>query len=50
VIGTDTNKIIKSVEKLLKDKKAYALMAKAKNPYGDGKASIRIVKAMKAQA
>ncbi len=50
VIGTDTNKIIKSVEKLLKDKKSYARMAKAKNPYGDGKASIRIVKAMKAQA
>ena len=47
VIGTETKTFIMSVEKLLKDKKTYARMAKAKNPYGDGTASERIVKIMR---
>lgn len=44
VIGTDTKRIIKKVTELLKDKKKYRLMARAKNPYGDGTASRKIVR------
>ncbi len=44
VIGIERNKIFSSIEKLIKNKKVYDKMAKAKNPFGDGKASQRIVK------
>jgi UDP-N-acetylglucosamine 2-epimerase (non-hydrolysing) len=44
VIGTEARAIVRSVETLLKSKRTYARMAKAKNPYGDGKAAMRIVK------
>ncbi len=44
VIGTDKNAIIKKAIELIKNKKKYRRMARAKNPYGDGKASQRIVK------
>lgn len=44
VIGTDAKVIVKAVEGLLFNKKMYTRMAKAKNPYGDGTASRRIVK------
>ncbi|MBI3309343.1 MAG: UDP-N-acetylglucosamine 2-epimerase (non-hydrolyzing) [Candidatus Melainabacteria bacterium] len=44
LVGIDGNKIYKEVSKLLKDKKLYKKMAKAKNPYGDGKAAIKIRK------
>ncbi|OGX24087.1 MAG: UDP-N-acetylglucosamine 2-epimerase [Omnitrophica WOR_2 bacterium RIFCSPHIGHO2_01_FULL_48_9] len=44
VVGTDTKKVIGSIRKLLKDKKKYQKMSRVKNPYGDGKASQRIVK------
>lgn len=43
VIGTDTTNIVKSVERMLNDKKIYARMSRAKNPYGDGTASKKIV-------
>ncbi len=43
MVGTDKNKIFESANKLLNDKKAYNKMAEAANPYGDGKASQRIV-------
>lgn len=43
LVGTDKIKIICEVEKLLTDKEAYQRMSKAHNPYGDGKASQRIV-------
>ncbi|MCK4946793.1 MAG: UDP-N-acetylglucosamine 2-epimerase, partial [Candidatus Aureabacteria bacterium] len=33
-------------KKLLDSKKNYKMMSKAKNPYGDGKASERIVKVL----
>ena len=42
LVGTDENKIYKETKKLLTDKKEYEKMSKASNPYGDGKASIRI--------
>ena len=44
LVGTDYNLIIKEVSTLLENREAYQKMAKAVNPYGDGKASQRIVK------
>lgn len=42
--GTSTKRIVKAVSKLIEDEKAYSRMARTRNPYGDGKASKRIVK------
>ena len=41
--GTDENKIFELSSQLLEDNKVYEKMSKAINPYGDGKASERIV-------
>jgi UDP-N-acetylglucosamine 2-epimerase (non-hydrolysing) len=46
VVGTSTENIVNEVEKLLSDGDEYKSMSKALNPYGDGKASKRIVSAM----
>ena len=43
LVGTDRNKIISEVSRLLDDKAYYEKMSKATNPYGDGKACERIV-------
>lgn len=43
LVGTDRELIIIEASKLLDDTKEYEKMAKAINPYGDGKASERIV-------
>jgi UDP-N-acetylglucosamine 2-epimerase len=43
IAGIETQGIIKKTRELLDDKGAYARMARAVNPYGDGKASQRIV-------
>jgi UDP-N-acetylglucosamine 2-epimerase (non-hydrolysing) len=43
LVGTNTDNIIKETELLLNNQKEYDKMAKAVNPYGDGKASERIV-------
>ncbi len=45
--GTEEENIYNLTKELLTDKEAYAKMANAANPYGDGKASMRIVKAIK---
>ena len=42
LIGTDKNRIISEVCTLLDDDAAYAAMARAHNPFGDGKVSQRI--------
>ena len=47
LVGTDYDKIINEVTTLLDDPESYSKMSKAVNPYGDGKASERIVKACK---
>jgi len=44
LVGTDRGKIFNEASRLLRDKKAYESMAKAINPYGDGRAAERIVK------
>lgn len=42
LVGTDYNKIINEVSELLENKNAYKNMSHAVNPYGDGKACLRI--------
>ncbi|MCK5173873.1 MAG: UDP-N-acetylglucosamine 2-epimerase (non-hydrolyzing), partial [Planctomycetes bacterium] len=46
LVGTDCDTIIDSVSTLLTDSKAYDAMAQAINPYGDGRACERIIKAI----
>lgn len=46
LVGTDRQRIIDSVSKLLHDPDTYAQMANAVNPYGDGQAARRTVAAM----
>ena len=43
LIGTESKKIYEETRSLLTNKKKYQMMSKAINPYGDGKASERIV-------
>ena len=43
LIGTDKDRIISEIFTLLDDDTAYSAMARAHNPFGDGKASQRIV-------
>lgn len=47
LVGTDKQKIISEVSRLIDDKKVYNNMANAVNPYGDGLASKRILKILK---
>lgn len=47
LVGTDKAKIVAEMSLLLEDKQAYEKMSKAYNPYGDGKASFRIVEYLK---
>ena len=42
LVGTDEDVIYRHFKELLENKDAYDAMAQAKNPYGDGRASIRI--------
>ncbi len=46
LVGTDEDLIVDSVGKLLTDPDAYAAMANAVNPYGDGQAAQRAVDAL----
>lgn len=46
LVGTDYKNIFNEVSSLLDDKNAYNKMSKAINPYGDGGACKRIVKAL----
>jgi len=46
LVGTDPDEILSQACLLLDDPQAYALMAHAVNPYGDGKAAPRIVNAI----
>jgi len=46
VIGTDEEKIVAEVSRLLSDEDAYRAMQRPVNPYGDGKAALRIKQAI----
>jgi UDP-N-acetylglucosamine 2-epimerase (non-hydrolysing) len=43
LVGTDPDRIVEAVTTLLTDPDAYRQMAQARNPYGDGEASRRIL-------
>jgi UDP-N-acetylglucosamine 2-epimerase (non-hydrolysing) len=46
IVGTDRERIVQVASELLTSRSAYEKMANAVNPYGDGQASGRIVKAL----
>ncbi len=46
VIGTDTARIVEEARRLICEEAEYDRMASAKNPYGDGKASLYIIDAI----
>jgi UDP-N-acetylglucosamine 2-epimerase (non-hydrolysing) len=46
LVGTDADRIEAEVRRLLDDPAAYAAMAHAVNPFGDGHAAERIVEAL----
>ncbi len=46
LVGTDAGQIVQQANRLLDDESAYAEMAKAANPYGDGYAAEKIVDAL----
>jgi len=46
VIGTDEERIVAEVSRLLSDEEAYRAMQRPVNPYGDGKAAMRIKQAI----
>ena len=47
LVGTDYAKIIEESQKLIDDENEYNKMSKAYNPYGDGKASLKILNFIK---
>ena len=47
LVGTNINKIVDAVTRLLTDETAYHQMTRAHNPYGDGHACQRILEALK---
>ena len=49
LVGTNHDLIVNEVSTLLDDPAAYERMSKAVNPYGDGKACSRIVRALKGE-
>lgn len=49
LVGTNHDLIVNEVSTLLDDPAAYERMSKAVNPYGDGKACSRIIRALKGE-
>ncbi|WP_120716816.1 non-hydrolyzing UDP-N-acetylglucosamine 2-epimerase [Tsuneonella amylolytica] len=49
LVGTDADRIVAEANRLLDDPHAYEAMAKAHNPFGDGRATARIVDLMAAR-
>jgi UDP-N-acetylglucosamine 2-epimerase len=47
LVGTDRQRILEAARRLLRDPAAHAQMAHAAKPYGDGRASSRIVAALR---
>jgi UDP-N-acetylglucosamine 2-epimerase (non-hydrolysing) len=48
LVGADSRRIVTNVAELLEDGVIYSSMARAHNPYGDGKASEKIVSVLRA--
>ena len=49
LVGTNPNKIIEEAQTLLNNPSEYKIMSLAHNPYGDGKASIKIIEFLKSR-
>lgn len=47
LVGTDTETIVGEAERLIDDDTVYAAMSAVHNPYGDGKASERIIESLR---
>lgn len=47
LVGTKFDSIVDEIERLLRDPRAYARMARGVSPYGDGKAASRIVEVLR---
>jgi UDP-N-acetylglucosamine 2-epimerase len=47
LVGPDPSRVLSVTETLLHNEKAYQAMARAKNPYGDGRAAERILAALR---
>jgi UDP-N-acetylglucosamine 2-epimerase (non-hydrolysing) len=47
IIGVEEQQVYEAIHKLLVDQRAYSRMANAVNPYGDGKATLRILDAIR---
>jgi UDP-N-acetylglucosamine 2-epimerase (non-hydrolysing) len=47
LVGTDVGSVLEASETLLQDAGAYQSMARAANPYGDGRAAERVVAALR---
>ena len=50
LVGTDKETIVRETARLLTERAEYERMAHAINPYGDGKASGRIVESLRQHA
>lgn len=50
LVGTDPDRIVSEATRLLDDPEAHAAMARAHNPYGDGRAAGRIVRVLNRSA
>jgi len=50
VVGTDREKIVRETARLMEDRAEYERMARAVNPYGDGRASARIINRLREEA
>lgn len=48
LMGTESAPLVAAINELLDDPAAYAAMAQARNPFGDGKAALRIVERLTA--
>jgi UDP-N-acetylglucosamine 2-epimerase (non-hydrolysing) len=48
LVGTDAGRIVAEAERLLDDEAAYATMARAHNPFGDGRSAARIAELLAA--
>ena len=48
LVGADSSSIVDGVSRLLQDPDAYTRMARAANPYGDGRAAERILSGLRA--
>lgn len=49
LVGTETQEIVDGARQLLRDTEAHEQMAKTANPYGDGRASERIVRSLRGE-